>query len=136
MSGSAQYLVALYIAEQRGDPPVSSGEVADLLDVAAGTVTEMFHKLDEEGLVEYEPYEGATLTDAGLDAAAERHETYVTLSWFFRSVLDLEDYEQEALEFAGLVSPDVARRLARTLPYEADTDAIAIEEAVSGDEKT
>jgi hypothetical protein len=56
-------------------------------------------------------------------------------------VLDLEDYEQEALEFAGLVSPDVARRLARTLPYEVDTendtvDAAAVREVVDGEKNT
>jgi DtxR family Mn-dependent transcriptional regulator len=121
MSGSAQYLVAVYVAEQRDGAPVSSGTVADTLGVASGTATEMFHKLADEGLVEYEPYEGATLTEEGRRLAADRHETYVTLSWFFRSVLDLDDYEQEAMEFAGLVSPSVARRLARTLPYEVDT---------------
>lgn len=115
MSGSAQYLVALYVVEQREEPPVSSGAVADLLGKSGGTVTEMFHKLADEGFVEYEPYEGARLTDAGREAAAERHETYVTLSWFFRDVLELPEYEQEAMEMAGAVSPTVARRLAATL---------------------
>lgn len=62
-----------------------------------------------------------SLTDAGRERAAELHESYVTVSWFFRSVLDLEDHEAEAMNLAGLVSPTVVQRLAATLPTETDT---------------
>jgi len=34
--------------------------------------------------------------------------------------LELDDYEKEAMELAGLVSPTVAKRLADTLPTETD----------------
>jgi DtxR family Mn-dependent transcriptional regulator len=118
MSGTAQYLLALYIAEQRGSPPVSSGEVADLVDRSQATATQMLQDLETDGVLTYEPYEGATLTDAGRARAADVHETYVTLSWFFRSVLDLEAYESEAMEMAGLIDPAVAERLTELLPYE------------------
>jgi DtxR family Mn-dependent transcriptional regulator len=116
MNGGSQYLLALYIAEQGDSPPISSGAVAEALDRSPPTVTERFQRLDEEGLVRYEPYEGATLTPEGEAAAKDLHETYVTLSWFFRSVLDLDDHEAEAMELAGAVSPDVADRLAFALP--------------------
>ena len=109
------YLVALYIAEHEQSAPVSSGTVAERTDRTAGTVSEAFHDLAETELIEYEPYEGAVLTDAGYDRAQQLHETYVTLSWFFRDVLELPEYEQEAMEMAGAVSPTVARRLAATL---------------------
>ena len=61
------------------------------------------------------------LTDVGRERAAELHETYVTVSWVFRSILDLEDHEAEAMNLAGLVSPTVAERLAATLPTETDS---------------
>jgi DtxR family Mn-dependent transcriptional regulator len=109
------YLLALYITEHEGSAPVSSGPVAERTDRTAGTVTEAFHDLAATKLVEYEPHEGAALTDAGYDRAQQLHETYVTLSWFFRDVLELPEYEQEAMEMAGAVSPTVARRLAATL---------------------
>lgn len=141
MSGRDEYVLALYIVEHQHDPPVSPGRVAERLGRSPATASEMFRKLDEDGLADYEPYEGVRLTDPGRARAEDLHETYVLLSWFFRSVLDLEDYEQEALEFAGLVSPDVARRLARTLPYEVDTendtvDAAAVREVVDGETNT
>jgi DtxR family Mn-dependent transcriptional regulator len=78
----------------------------------------MLQRPDERGLVVYEPYDGATLTDAGRDRATDLHESYVTLSWFFRSVLDLETHGSEAMELAGVIDPSVADRLATVLPVE------------------
>lgn len=49
----------------------------------------------------------------------------MTVSWFFRSVLDLDEHESEAMELAGLVSPTVAERLAATLLSDADAGAQA-----------
>lgn len=120
MSGAAQYLLAVYILGQRDEPPIRTTAVAEALDRSPATVTETFQRLDREGLLKYEPYEGVTLTEAGRNRAAELHETYVTVSWFFRSVLEVEDHEAEAMELAGLVSPTVAERLAATLPTETD----------------
>jgi DtxR family Mn-dependent transcriptional regulator len=118
MIDRAQYLVALYVAEHRESPPVSPRAVAELLDRTPATAVEVFHDFDEAGLVKYEPYRGVELTEEGATRAEELHETYVTLSWFFRSVLGLDEYEQEAMELTGVLSPDVARRLAGLLPYD------------------
>lgn len=118
MSGTAQYLLAVYILAQREEPPVAPGSIGDLLERSPTTVTEMLQRLESEGFVTYEPYHGATLTPSGRERAATLHETYVTVSWFFRSVLELDAYEAEAMEMAGLVSPTVAERLAATLPYD------------------
>ncbi|KTG10885.1 iron-dependent repressor [Haloprofundus marisrubri] len=118
MSGVVQYLLGLYIAEHRESAPVSPGIVAEMVGRSPATVIEAFRQFEADGLLVYEPYDGATLTDAGRQRAEELHSTYVTLSWFFRSVLDLDEYETEAMEMAGVVSPDVAARLATTLPFE------------------
>jgi len=117
---ATQYLLALYIAEKQRSPPISSGTIAERLDRSPAATTEMFQRLDDDGLVDYELYDGATLTAAGRETAAELHETYVTLSWFFRDVLDLEEYEREAMELADVVSPTVSEQLIGTLPIEAD----------------
>ncbi|OYR39137.1 iron-dependent repressor [Halorubrum sp. Ib24] len=120
MSRAAQHLLAVYILGHQDDPPIPTNAVAETLDRSPATVTETFQRLEEDGLVEYEAYNGVTLTDAGRERAGELHETYVTISWFFRSLLELDDYEKEAMELAGLVSPTVAERLANTLPIETD----------------
>lgn len=123
MSGKNQYLLVLYIADHRDESPVSPGRVAERLDRSAATAAEMFRKLDADGLVTYEPYEGVTLTDAGRGRAEEFHETYVLLSWFFRSVLELDDHEGKAIEMAAVMDREVAARLVGTLPYDADVSA-------------
>jgi DtxR family Mn-dependent transcriptional regulator len=118
MSGADQYLLAIHIETERTGAPVASGAIAERVDRSTPSVTEMLQRLDERGLVSYEPYEGATLTDAGRDRASDLHESYVTLSWFFRSVLGLESHEAEAMEVAGVIDPSVARRLRTVLPVD------------------
>lgn len=118
MSGRSEYLLALYIAGHQGDPPVSPGRVAERLGRSPATAAEMFGKLDDDGLVAYEPYEGVELTDTGHARAVELHETYVLLSWFFRSVLGLDDHEGTAMEMAAVMDHEVAVRLVETLPYD------------------
>ncbi len=119
---TARYLLALYIAEHRASPPISPGRIAEMLDRSPAATTEMLQRLAADGLVDREPYEGATLTDVGRERAGELHETYVALSWFFRDVLDLDAYEREAMKMAGLVSPAVAERLAHLLFEDLDVD--------------
>ena len=123
MSGADQYLLALYIESEADSPPIASGVVADRLDRTVPSATEMLQRLDERGLVTYEPYEGATLTDEGRERAAELHRSYVTFSWFFRSVLDLETHEGEAMEMAGVIDPSVTDRLTTVLPVDEQDDA-------------
>jgi len=118
MSGADQYLLAVYIESERCGAPVSSGTVADRLDKSPASVTEMLQRLADRGVIVYEPYEGATLTNAGRDRATELHKSYVTLSWFFRSMLELETHEAEAMKVAGVIDPSVADRLATVLPTE------------------
>jgi len=115
MAGAPQYLIVLYIEEQRLDPPIPPSNVADGVGKSAPATTEMLQRLEAKGLVTYEPYAGATLTERGRETAADLHERYVTLSWFFRDVLDLDDYEREAMELAGAVSGDVSARLTDVL---------------------
>lgn len=118
MSGNAQYLLALYILTHRREPPLQTSDVAELLDRSPAAVTEMFQQFDDDGLVNYEPYQGASLTETGWERAATVHETYVTVSWFFRDVLELESSEAKAMDLAAVLDPRVAERLASKLSCE------------------
>lgn len=117
MTSQSEYLLAIYIEENRSAPPVSFERLATTLDRSSAAVTEMCQRLDSEGLVDHRPYEGVNLTDEGREIAESHHERYVILSWFFRSVLDLDDHERTAMEMADSVSPEVAVSLAATLPH-------------------
>ena len=125
MSDTSRYLLTLYRLSDRHDGPVPPGAIADDLGRSPSATTEMLQRLDARGLVDHEPYDGATLTAEGRDAARDLHDTYVTLSRFFRDVLELDDHEEEALAIAGTVSPVVADRLASTLLDDSDASPTA-----------
>ncbi|WP_440765143.1 metal-dependent transcriptional regulator [Natronorubrum sp. DTA7] len=121
MTGGPQYLLVVFLAERQDGPPVSSGAVADAVGRSPAATTEMLQRLEARGLVTYEPYDGATLTEEGRDAAEELYEAYDILSRFFRDVLELDEYEREAMELAGAVSPTVVDRLGSTLLADSES---------------
>ena len=51
----------------------------------------------------------------GIEREQRPHESYAALSRFFRSVLDLDDREREAVGIAGVLDAIVAERLAGEL---------------------
>lgn len=65
------YAKAIYALARKHGGPVSNGEVAARLAVAPATATSMLQKLAELGLVEYLPYKGVNLTEAGEKVALE-----------------------------------------------------------------
>jgi Mn-dependent DtxR family transcriptional regulator len=92
-----------------------------MLDRSPSAATEMLQRLDERGLVAYEPYDGVTLTDEGRAEAAELYDRYRTLVRFFRDVLGVEDAQAEAMRLAGVVSTTVADRLGSTVLADSGT---------------
>lgn len=48
---------------------VSNKQIAEALQVAPASVTEMLGKMKREGLIHYEPYKGSRLTEEGMRAA-------------------------------------------------------------------
>ncbi|WP_129116629.1 metal-dependent transcriptional regulator [Halegenticoccus tardaugens] len=122
MGRNAQYLVVIYALEHTDGAPVATGRIARLLNRSPAAATEMIQRLANDELVQYERYSGVELTDAGREQAAELYDTHKTLCRFFRDVLTLDNYAQEALSLAGAVDPDIARRLETTiLPPDSDT---------------
>jgi len=81
------YAKAIYALQTRsGGAAVSTNDLAERLDVTAGSASGMVRKLTELGLVTHEPYQGVELTDEGERVALEvmRHhrllELYLTKS--------------------------------------------------------
>src|SRR6266542_2609494 len=65
------YVKSIYALERHGERPITTSALAERLGVAASSVTAMLKRLDELGLVRYEPYRGATLTPSGEKVALE-----------------------------------------------------------------
>jgi DtxR family Mn-dependent transcriptional regulator len=96
------YAKAIYALSQDRAGPVLNGEVADRLGVAPATATSMLKKLDGLGLVEYLPYRGVTLTDAGEKVALEVIRHHRLLEAYLSEALgmpaDMVHAEAEVLE--------------------------------------
>ncbi|ESS11529.1 MAG: iron (metal) dependent repressor, DtxR family [uncultured archaeon A07HR60] len=95
------YLKAVYILQAEGEPPVATSDIAEYLGKTPPTVTDMIGKLEEQGLLDREPYQGVELTQEGETVALEvvRHHRL------------LESYLSEHLDFAWSEVHDEADRL-------------------------
>lgn len=63
------YLKAIYHLSLFQKKGVNTNAIAKMIDTKASSVTDMIKKLAEKGLVEYQKYQGVTLTNSGLYAA-------------------------------------------------------------------
>jgi DtxR family Mn-dependent transcriptional regulator len=74
------YLKAIYTLETE-DKGASTTKIADSLDVSSASATNMIKRLDKMGLVNYQSYKGARLTDSGKKIALEiiRHHRLLEL---------------------------------------------------------
>ena len=65
------YAKAIYALSVDRPGPVANGELAARLRVTPATATSMLKRLADLGLVDYLPYKGVTLTEAGEKVALE-----------------------------------------------------------------
>jgi DtxR family Mn-dependent transcriptional regulator len=87
-------------------------DVAAALDVGLPTVTEMFGKLDEAGLINYQKWSGVTLTEAGQRMADQLREKHDTLREFLTILGVTEDVaDADACAMEHSVSPETLDRL-------------------------
>jgi len=76
-----EYIEVICLLE-REQGRAQTGMIAEAIDVKPPSVTEVLRKLEEKGLIVYEPYVGATLTEAGFEMARDlwqRHRTFADL---------------------------------------------------------
>ena len=96
------YAKAIYALSRDRAGPVLNGELAERLGVAPATATSMLQKLDGLGLVEYQPYRGATLTPAGEKVALEVIRHHRLIEAYLSEALGMPDdmvhAEAEVLE--------------------------------------
>jgi len=63
------YLKAIYHLSQSEENGVSTNAIAHKMETKASSATEMVKKLSEKGYIDYQKYQGATLTEKGVLAA-------------------------------------------------------------------
>src|ERR1044071_8159467 len=97
------YLKAIYRLSG-GGAPVSTSDIAQLLDLSAASVSGMVRRLSEQGLVEHAPYRGVELTSDG---------RRIALRMLRRHRL-IEPYLAELLGYSWDTVHDEAERLERS----------------------
>jgi len=70
-AADGRYLAAVFAVAAVRNRPAETGDLAAELDVSPGTVTERLRDLASRGLLDYERYHGAELTDEGEQVARE-----------------------------------------------------------------
>ena len=107
------YLKSIYHLEGQGDHRVKTKELADQLGVSHSSVTAMLKNLSEEGLVDYEPYRGARLTEVGVSSALKVIRNHRLIEIFLVKTLDYEwdEVHDEAERLEHAISEKLASRI-------------------------
>jgi DtxR family transcriptional regulator, Mn-dependent transcriptional regulator len=108
------YLKHILLAEQeRPGERIGTGQIAARLALSPGTVTAMLKALADGGLLDYEPYGGVRLTQAGGQLAAHVLRRHRLLELFLVKVLgfDWSEVHAEAEQLEHAVSDRLIARL-------------------------
>ena len=106
-----EYIETIYMFEKKGGK-AQTGQIAEHMDVKPPSVTEMLQKLQDEELVKYEPYLGATLTEKGRKLANELMARHKVIADFLEIIgVERELAEEDACQIEHHVSKASAERL-------------------------
>jgi len=105
------YLEAiLHIVRKKGYARV--GDIAKHLGCSAATVTEMFGRLGERNLVNYEKYGGVTLTEAGKRIGQEVDRRHKLIKSFLQLLgVPEEIADEDACEIEHSIHPETLEKL-------------------------
>jgi len=115
------YLKYIYLLSQKNGGPAKTGEISEHLDVAPSSVTEMLDRLQGEGFLKHQKYQGATLTKKGRDNAIRILQRHCTMEYFLVQALGVPEgrYHAEACEMEHALSDDTAARLRKLIEQPA-----------------
>ena len=118
-SSVGDYLKAVWEVAGISGGPASTNEVAARLSVSAASVSNMFVRLQEMGLVGYERYRGAVLTDLGKKEALRLVRRHRLIEAFLLEHLSYswEEVHAEAERLEHAVSDEFTERLADFLGH-------------------
>lgn len=111
-----EYLEALYTLTKDGET-ASTTAISKRLNVAPASVTEMLGKLADDGYVNYQPYQGVTLTSKGFKVAEKMARKHRLLERFLHDMLGIgkDRVHDEACAMEHALSDETARALCQTL---------------------
>lgn len=110
------YMKAIYKLQQEG-AAATTNAIAERLDVAPASVSNMLKKLARLRLVEHTPYHGVQLTDGGQKVALEviRHHRLIELYLARNLGISLDKVDEEAERLEHVISEELEERIAQSL---------------------
>ncbi|MFO7991037.1 MAG: metal-dependent transcriptional regulator [Thermoplasmata archaeon] len=112
-----EYIEKIYVIEKTNGR-ARTGVIAVEMGVKDSSVTEMMQKLEEKGLVEYEPYHGVTLTDSGEEIADELMKRHKVIADFLEIIgVERELAEIDACRIEHHVSAETMDRLEKFVEF-------------------
>lgn len=117
-TSTEDYLKAIYKLESSsGNKGVSTSKLAEEMEVANASVTNMVKRLAEMGLVHYESYYGTRLTDAGRKIALEMIRHHRLLELYLTEMLGYswDEVHEEAEKLEHHISEQFEDKIAELL---------------------
>jgi DtxR family transcriptional regulator, Mn-dependent transcriptional regulator len=113
---SEEYLEALYTLTHDGQT-ASTTAISKRLKIAPPSVSEMLKKLSDDGYVNYQPYQGVSLTPKGFKIAEKMARKHRLLERFLHDMLGIgkEKVHKEACALEHALSDETARSLCQML---------------------
>ena len=110
------YLKTIYTLEAEGDKATTT-KIAGSLEVSSASATNMVKRLSEMGLVDYESYKGASLTDSGKKIALEiiRHHRLLELYLLEVMGYSWDEVHEEAEKLEHHISEQFEEKIAKLL---------------------
>src|SRR3954453_1140129 len=111
------YAKAIYALQMRRGGPVNTNSLAERLGVTPASASSMAKKLGSLGFVEYVPYKGVRLTDAGERVALEVLRHHRLLELYLAENLDVpwDRVHDEAEVLEHVLSEELEELIARKL---------------------
>ena len=118
-SSEEEYLEAIYTTQEGKARVATTRELAACLGVRDASVTEMLKKLSEKGLINYTPYRGAMLTEAGCKIATKVKRKHRLLERFLVDICGIDAHEshKQACEIEHVISDKAIETLSAQLGH-------------------
>ncbi|MBN1236184.1 MAG: metal-dependent transcriptional regulator [Methanotrichaceae archaeon] len=112
-----EYIEIIYALEIR-DGRAATGKIASEMKIKPSSATEMLKKLQKEGLLQYETYAGATLTDCGKRLALELRSKHKAIADFLEIIgVDRRVAERDACQMEHHVGRETMEKLERFVQF-------------------
>jgi len=111
------YVELIYMLQDKAGK-VRTNDVASALDISPASVTEFFQKLSDEDYINYEKYNGVTLTSKGKKIAIETKRKHVTLKKFLMILgINEKTADEDACKIEHIVNPETMKRLTKFVEF-------------------